>query len=108
MDKLSKLQKFILFCLLTKEGSTMPRRKFSELVYRNYFRTETTTPAMRAALSKSYRRLEERGLIMRIAGCWRLTPSNLENGQHEFGGDIIAELEFAERNEKPKRRRDYS
>jgi hypothetical protein len=58
----------------------MPRRDFSRFVYQNLFRRET--PAARASLSRAYQRLEERGLLIRAKGCWRLTESQLD--RHEF------------------------
>ena len=52
LERISRLQKFILLTLSVKEYGELPRRKFNQLVYSEYFRGEKPTPAMMASLSR--------------------------------------------------------
>jgi hypothetical protein len=71
-DHLSRLQKLILVALLDPAYATMRRREFAQFIYRTYFDDELTE-SMRASLSRSLRKLEERDLIESKHGCWQLT-----------------------------------
>jgi hypothetical protein len=55
----------------------MRRRAFNEEIYRNRFSEGWVSDAARSSLSRAYRRLEQRGFLIRADGCWRLT----ENGR---------------------------
>jgi hypothetical protein len=49
----------------------LSRKQFSQYVYRHYFGEDS--PAACASLSRTYRRLEDRGLLIRKKGNWMLT-----------------------------------
>jgi hypothetical protein len=100
MDNLSKLQKLILFTLLTKKGQAMSRSEFREYVYQNYFRTKTPTASDRASLSRSLRHLEERGYLMSIGGRWRLTPTK---DFFKPEGEMLVVLKYMEWEEKKRK-----
>jgi hypothetical protein len=82
-QKLSKLQMFIMICVLTPEGQTMPRREFSRMVYEKFFGEKTAST--RASLSRAYRRLEHRKYLQRVNGYWKLND-NIGDGD----GVVIA------------------
>ena len=80
--KLSRLQCFIMVALLDSKYATMPRRQFSEIIYRSCFKIDfpqlmiSQVKSARAILSRSYTRLEKRGFLLRSPdGCWKLTES---------------------------------
>jgi hypothetical protein len=70
-EKLSRLQRFIMIALLETRFMAMPRREFSQFVYKTWFKRES--PAVRSSLSRAYQRLEAREFLIRKQGCWRLT-----------------------------------
>jgi hypothetical protein len=92
LDKLSTLQKFILVSLIVPQRALLPRRKFSQEIYCYYFGQET--PSTRASLSRAYRRLEERGFLIRSKSCWRLTQELSDDNGLVVG--ILALHEFVE------------
>src|SRR5262249_33903832 len=73
-EKLSRLQKVILIMLLDSSYAELSRRDFNQAVYDNFF--QENSKSNRASLSRSYRRLEERGLIIRAHGQWQLTDDS--------------------------------
>jgi hypothetical protein len=83
--KLSKLQRFIMMCVLTPEGEAMSRREFSRMIYEKFFGEETASN--RASLSRAYRRLEHREYLRRVNGCWKLN-----NETADGNGILIAGL----------------
>jgi hypothetical protein len=77
-EKLSRLQRFIMIALLETRFMAMPRREFSQFVYKTWFKRES--PAVRSSLSRAYQRLEAREFLIRRQGCWRLTTEMHSNG----------------------------
>src|SRR6516225_9458479 len=64
-EKLSRLQKFILVALMHPKYAAMPRPQFTRFIYQRYFEQDQKTNAARASVSRAYRRLEERGFVVR-------------------------------------------
>ena len=75
-QKLSKLQRLIMLTLLDATKASLPRREFSKFIYDYYFGEGEPTPSTQASLSRAYRRLEDRGYIIRIHGRFQLTTGN--------------------------------
>jgi coproporphyrinogen III oxidase-like Fe-S oxidoreductase len=82
--RLSAVQKEVLLLLLDKKYAAMPRRTFTrDVILRQHFGIDSScypksarrfpSDSTNASLSRSYRRLEANGLIIRADGCWRLT-----------------------------------
>jgi hypothetical protein len=79
MDKLSKLQKWILVSLLDPSNLAKSQRERNAEIYREFFGCDPDLhdlSTVQASLSRAYRRLESRGLIRRgERGKWDLTTA---------------------------------
>jgi hypothetical protein len=65
-----------MLTLLDATKASLPRREFSKFIYDYYFGEGEPTPSTQASLSRAYRRLEDRGYIIRIHGRFQLTTGN--------------------------------
>jgi hypothetical protein len=92
--KLSKLQRFILVILLSDEAAGWTRRQFAEFVYHNYFRWKSKSTF--ASLSRALSRLEQRDLIARVKGKWKLTEDIFKGGTLNTPGMVFAIIELGE------------
>jgi hypothetical protein len=94
VQKLSKLQNFIMVTLLAPDAQALTRKEFSRYVYAKYYGHDK--PSAKASLSRAYRRLMQRGFLRRtyrglLEGGWELTP---------LDGRMVAALELAEHKDK--------
>lgn len=76
MEKLSELQQLILVALLEPRYGALKRRQFNLALKALYYGKDSA--AIRCALSRSLRRLEERGAIRGHKGGWQLTEMNTD------------------------------
>lgn len=93
---LSRLQKFILVTLLDRQTQALTLIEFNRYVYSKCNEVTHKTDAQKAVLSRSYRRLQAQGLIIRDrkGGMWRLTNQPALLTGHLSGKTVaLAELQ---------------